>query len=147
MGKVVLDKYFWLMWLMPIVASGFSVSVQARGELFAQILLVAFYGFAFFYVFYFLLTFIPSHKITNILKGTLCLISLVLTGIDFFSAYYLHTGFTPALVGTLLATNLRETQEFMHAMLLPHWGFVCAYVLACGGFLGFVRGGGGGESI
>ncbi|WP_104640728.1 phosphoethanolamine transferase [Helicobacter bizzozeronii] len=137
---MILDSRFLLCWLAPVVVSGFSVSVQTRGELFAQILLVAFYGFAFFYVFYFLLAFIPSHKITSILKSTLCLISLVLTGIDFFSAYYLHMGFTPALVGTLLATNLRETQEFMHAMLLPHWDFVCAYVLACGGFLWFVHG-------
>ncbi|BDQ28559.1 hypothetical protein ASB7_03960 [Helicobacter ailurogastricus] len=139
---VVLDNKFWLMWLAPVVASVFSVSVQARGEFLMQALLVGFYGFAFFYLYYFLLSFIPSVKVVNFLKNALCLLSLVLTGIDFFSAYYLNMGFTPALVGTLLATNLRETQEFIHAVLLPHFAFVCIYALCCGGFLWLMRGGG-----
>ncbi|WP_286348485.1 hypothetical protein [Helicobacter felistomachi] len=141
MGKVVLDNKFWLMWFVPVVASVFSVAVQERGEFVGQMLLVGFYGFAFFYLCYWLLSFIPLLRIADTLKTALCVLSLVLTSIDLFCAYYLHMGFTPALVGTLLATNFREIHGFIHAMLLPHLGFVCLYVLCCCSFL-WITGGG-----
>ncbi|WP_104751450.1 phosphoethanolamine transferase [Helicobacter salomonis] len=138
---MILDNRFWLMWAMPIVASFFSVDVQMGGMATTlwHALKVAFYGFLVFYVFYFLLSFIKPQGLVRFLKNAMLVLSLSLTFIDFFVSYYFHMGFTPSLVGTLLATNVRESQEFLTSMVLPRLGFILGYLTTCVGFLYLVR--------
>ncbi|WP_104740986.1 phosphoethanolamine transferase [Helicobacter bizzozeronii] len=136
---MVLDNRFWLCWLAPVVASFFSVEVQVWGEAFWHVLKVAFYSFLVFYVFYLLLSLIPHQALAKFLTNTMLVISLVLTFIDFFASYYFHMGFTPSLVGTLLATNTSESQEFLRGMVLPHMGFILGYWATCAVFLFCVR--------
>ncbi|WP_233705754.1 sulfatase-like hydrolase/transferase [Helicobacter felis] len=136
---MVLDRRFWLMWLAPIVASFFSVDVQVWEGMFWHVLKVAFYSLLVFYVFYFLVEWIRFPKLVQFLKNTVLILSLGLNFIDFFASYYFHMGFTPSLVGTLLATNVRESREFLQSMVFPHMGFVLGYLAACAGFLYLVR--------
>ncbi|WP_240451636.1 phosphoethanolamine transferase [Helicobacter felis] len=136
---MVLDRRFWLMWLAPIVASFFSVDVQVWEEMFWHVLKVAFYSLLVFYVFYFLVEWLRFPKLAQFLKNTMLILSLGLNFIDFFASCYFHMGFTPSLVGTLLATNIRESREFLQSMVFPHMGFVLGYLAACAGFLYLVR--------
>ncbi|WP_240451727.1 sulfatase-like hydrolase/transferase [Helicobacter sp. L8] len=134
-----LDNRFFLMWLAPVVASCFSAEAQTWGELLWHALKVAFYGFLVFYGFYFFLSFIKPQSLAKWLKNMLLVLGLSLNFIDFFASYYFHMGFTPSLVGTLLATNIRESQEFLSSMVLPRMGFIVGYLVVCVGFLYFVR--------
>ncbi|GMT38833.1 hypothetical protein NHP20013_09220 [Helicobacter bizzozeronii] len=136
---MVLDNRFWLCWLAPVVASFFSVEVQVWGEAFWHVLKVAFYSFLVFYVLYLLLSLIPHQALAKFLTNAMLVISLALTFIDFFTSYYFHMGFTPSLVGTLLATNTRESQEFLMGVVLPHIGFILVYLATCVVFLFCVR--------
>uniref|UniRef100_UPI000EAD0E42 sulfatase-like hydrolase/transferase n=1 Tax=Helicobacter mehlei TaxID=2316080 RepID=UPI000EAD0E42 len=136
---MVLDNRFWLMWLAPVVASFFSVEVQVWGEAFWHVLKVVFYSFLVFYVFYLLLSLIPYQALAKFLKNAMLVVSLVLTFIDFFASYYFHMGFTPSLVGTLLATNTRESQAFLMDMVFPHMGFILVYLATCVIFLFYMR--------
>ncbi|WP_121020753.1 phosphoethanolamine transferase [Helicobacter vulpis] len=136
---MLLDQRFFLMWLAPVVASFFAVDVQVWGETLWYVLKVAFYSFLIFYVFYFLLSLLEFPVLVRFLKNTLLLVSLSLNLIDFFASYYFHMGFTPSLVGTLLATNTRESQEFLSSMIWPRMGFILGYVATCVGFLYLVR--------
>nr|WP_240328673.1 phosphoethanolamine transferase [Helicobacter suis] len=139
MNRVVLDNRFFLMWLVGVVASFFSVEVQDWGGGGLHVIKVCFYSFIVFYPLYFLLSFIPYPRVITFLKNTLLILSLIFAFVDFFASWYFHMGFTPSLVSTLLNTNVRESHEFLIGFILPNLGVLATYILFCVVFLSLVR--------
>ncbi|WP_163532018.1 phosphoethanolamine transferase [Helicobacter suis] len=127
------------MWLVPIVASFFSVEVQDWGGGGLHVIKVCFYSFVVFYPLYFLISLIPYPRVETSLKNTLLILSLIFAFVDFFASWYFHMGFTPSLVSTLLNTNLRESHEFLMSYILPNLGVLATYILFCVAFLFLVR--------
>ncbi|WP_233704383.1 sulfatase-like hydrolase/transferase [Helicobacter cynogastricus] len=66
-------------------------------------------------------------------------LSLGFNFVSLFLAHYFHMDFTPSLIGTLLATNVQESQEFLKGMVLPRIGIILGYLAICVGFLNLVR--------
>ncbi|CCF81216.1 hypothetical protein HBZS_116670 [Helicobacter bizzozeronii CCUG 35545] len=135
---MVLDNRFWLCWLVPVVASFFSVEVQVWGEAFWHVLKVAFYSFLVFYVFYLLWSLIPHQALAKFLTNTMLVISLVLTFIDFFASYYFHMGFTTSLVGTLLDHQHKGEPRVFNGCGAPPYGLylgllgnLCRFLILC----------------
>ncbi|CRF48414.1 hypothetical protein HHE02_17390, partial [Helicobacter heilmannii] len=81
---MVLDRRFWLMWLVSVWAAFFSMDVHMGGVLSRHVLKVAFYGLLFFYLCYFVLDFLPV-KLENGLKNVLLILSLSFAFLDFFA--------------------------------------------------------------
>ncbi|WP_281192390.1 sulfatase-like hydrolase/transferase [Helicobacter suis] len=137
MNRLVLDSRFFLMWLVPIVASFFSVERSIHD--YRYILRIGFYDLLLFYLFYSLLGLIKYPGLVKFLKNTMLILSLSLAFIDFFVSYYFYMDFTPSLVGTILTTNARESYEFLTSMVFPHAGLILGYVVFCVAFLYAVR--------
>ncbi|WP_233704475.1 phosphoethanolamine transferase [Helicobacter cynogastricus] len=139
MGKIVLDRRFFLMWLVPVVVAFFATEAHGFQETLWHVLKVAFYGFLVFYIYYLLLSLIKSPRLVRVAKNAMLCLDLGLTFVDLYASYYFQMAFTRSLVGTILATNLRESGEFFESMVLPHLGFIGFYWIACLLFLYMVR--------
>ncbi|WP_247598489.1 sulfatase-like hydrolase/transferase, partial [Helicobacter heilmannii] len=135
---MVLDRRFWLMWLVSVWAAFFSMDVHMGGVLSRHVLKVAFYGLLFFYLCYFVLDFLPV-KLENGLKNVLLILSLSFAFLDFFTSHCFSMGFNQALIETILATNRSEIHAFLVGVLLPHIGVLVGFLLFCGLFLFLMR--------
>ncbi|WP_120955826.1 sulfatase-like hydrolase/transferase [Helicobacter mehlei] len=136
---MILDNRFLLCWLAPIVAGLFSPYAQGFKHLVAFESKIAFYGFLVLYLFYALFALIKSPLVVKILKNTLVFISVFFAFLHFFLARYFDMLLTPSTIDTILATNLKESHDFLTSMVLPHGGVLLGALVACGLFLYFAR--------
>ncbi|WP_267892593.1 sulfatase-like hydrolase/transferase [Helicobacter salomonis] len=132
---MILDNRFFLMWLAPVVVSFFSLDAYGITHFFQHVSKVAFYGWLFFYLFYGLLNYIKVQILVAILKNIMLLLSLLFALIDFFASHYFNMEFTQSLVDTLLATNFRESYEFLVSTMLSHGFLIVGLVIFCVIFL------------
>ncbi|WP_120948547.1 sulfatase-like hydrolase/transferase [Helicobacter mehlei] len=136
---MILDNRFLLCWLAPIVAGLFSPYAQGFKHLVAFESKIAFYGFLVLYLFYALFALIKSPLVVKILKNTLVFISVFFAFLHFFLARYFDMLLTPSTIDTILATNLKESHDFLTSMVLPHGGVILGVVVAYVLFLYVVR--------
>ncbi len=127
------------MWLAPIVAGLFSPYARGLKCLIAYEVKIAFYGFVVLYLFYALFALIKSPLVVKVLRNTLLGLSLLFALINFFLSHYFDMLFTPNTIDTILATNSKESHDFLENMVLPHSGVLLGALSFCVLFLYVVR--------
>ncbi|WP_104752684.1 sulfatase-like hydrolase/transferase [Helicobacter baculiformis] len=132
---MLLDSKFLLMWLAPIMASCFALDAYGTAHFLQHVGKVAFYGLLFFYLFYGFLSCIKAQILVKVFKNMMLCLSLLFSFADFFVSYYFNMDFTQALVDTILATNFRESYEFLIGMVLSHGFLLLGLIIFCVLFL------------
>ncbi|GAA9911915.1 hypothetical protein VN0816_01400 [Helicobacter pylori] len=93
------------------------------------------YSFIWLFIIYYAISFIKNRFITESLKSFILFLGIVFSCIDIFGSYYFHLPLSNELGNILFTTYYKESLEFFHAYVYPHWYFVIGLILIAIGSL------------
>ncbi|GAA8896379.1 hypothetical protein BTM188_01380 [Helicobacter pylori] len=93
------------------------------------------YSFIWLFIIYYAISFIKNRFITESLKSFILFLGIVFSCIDIFCSYYFHLPLSNELGNILFTTHYKESLEFLHAYVYPHWYFVIGLILIAIGSL------------
>ncbi|GAA7547042.1 hypothetical protein Hpkin5_03530 [Helicobacter pylori] len=88
-----------------------------------------------FYFVYYAISFIKNRFVAESLKSFILVLGIVFSCIDIFGSYYFHFPLSNELGNILFTTHYKESLEFLHAYVYPHWYFVIGLILIAIGSL------------
>ncbi|GAA8417514.1 hypothetical protein Hpkin71_03480 [Helicobacter pylori] len=88
-----------------------------------------------FYFVYYAISFIKNRFVAESLKSFILVLGIVFSCIDIFGSYYFHFPLSNELGNILFTTYYKESLEFLHAYVYPHWYFVIGLILIAIGSL------------
>ncbi len=127
---MILDSKFFVFILFNALSACFLSSVSA-GFIFKVFL----YSFIWLFIIYYAISFIKNRFVTESLKSFILVLGIVFSCIDIFGSYYFHLPLSNELGNILFTTHYKESLEFLHAYVYPHWYFVIGLILIAIGSL------------
>ncbi len=121
---MILDSKFFVFILFNALSACFLSSVST------DFIFKAFlYSFIWLFIVYWAISFIKNRFVTEILKSFILVLGIVFSCIDIFGSYYFHLPLSNELGNILFTTHYKESLEFLHAYVYPHWYFVIGLIL------------------
>ncbi len=127
---MILDSKFFVFILFNVLSACFLSSVST-GFIFKTFL----YSFIWLFIIYYAISFIKNRFVTESLKSFILVLGIVFSCIDIFGSYYFHLPLSNELGNILFTTHYKESLEFLHAYVYPHWYFVIGLILIAIGSL------------
>lgn len=127
---MILDAKFFVFILFNALSACFLSSVSV-GFIFKALL----YSFIWLFIVYWAISFIKNRFVAESLKSFILVLGIVFSCIDIFGSYYFHFPLSNELGNILFTTHYKESLEFLHAYVYPHWYFVIGLILIAIGSL------------